>query len=105
MEGLSRKQIRQAVKKSIADYPERAEGLVKEYRSQFCQVSKNPTSVKSNSLGNTQRTTVSTGEVISRQSGSCKQLRARGIKDIDVAANPWAKGKDRDDDGIACESR
>ena len=106
LEGLSRKQIRQAVKKSIADYPERTEGLVEEYRSQFCKVSTNPTSVKSNSVGKKQRVAVSNGEVIpSSQLNSCKKLRAAGIKDIDVAVNPWAKRFDRDDDGIACESR
>ena len=106
LEGLSRKQIRQAVKKSIADYPERTEGLVEEYRSQFCKVSTNPTSVKSNSVGKKQRVTVSNGEVIPpSQLNSCKKLKAAGIKDIDVAVNPWAKRFDRDDDGIACESR
>ncbi|MGB3636932.1 MAG: excalibur calcium-binding domain-containing protein [Rivularia sp. (in: cyanobacteria)] len=105
LEGLNRKQIRQAVKKSIADYPERAEGLVQEYRSQYCTVAKNPTITKSTSVDKKQPVTASTGEVIPPQSGSCKELRARGIKNIDVAANPWAKGKDRDDDGIACESK
>ncbi len=55
LEGLSRKQIRQVVKKSIADYPERAEGLVEEYRSQFCKVAKNPTPAKSTSVNKKQR--------------------------------------------------
>ncbi|MEM6402682.1 MAG: excalibur calcium-binding domain-containing protein [Cyanobacteria bacterium P01_D01_bin.116] len=106
LEGLSRKQIRQAVKKSIADYPERTEGLVKEYRSQFCTVANNPTTTKSNTVDNKQRVTVSSGEVIPpSQLNSCKKLRAAGIKDIDVAVNPWAKQFDRDDDGIACESK
>ena len=105
LEGLSRKQIRQAVKKSIADYPERAEGLVQEYRSQFCKVAQNPTATKSTAVDNQKQVTATSGEVIPQQSGTCKQLRARGIKDIDVAVNPWAKGKDRDDDGIACESK
>ncbi len=105
LQGLSRKQIRQAVKKSIADYPERAEGLVKEYRSQFCTVAKNPTEAKSTAVDKKQQVTTSSGEVIPAQSGTCKELRARGIKNIDVAINPWAKVKDRDDDGIACESK
>ena len=105
LEGLSRKQIRQAVKQGIADYPERAEGLVKEYRSQFCTVATNPTPAKSTAVDNKQQVTTTTGEVIPPQSGSCKELRARGIKDIDVAANPWARKKDRDNDGIACESK
>ncbi len=104
LQGLSRKQIRQAVKKSIADYPERAEGLVQEYRSQFCTVAKNPTEAKSTAVDKKQQVTNS-GEVIPAQSGTCKELRARGIKNIDVAINPWAKVKDRDDDGIACESK
>lgn len=105
LEGLSRKQIRQAVKKSIADYPERAEGLVQEYRSQFCKVANNPTPAKSTIVDSKQQVTATNGKVIPRQSGSCKKLRAQGIKDIDVAVNRWAKGKDRDNDGIACESK
>ena len=105
LEGLSRKQIREAVKKSIADYPQRAEGLVAEYRSQYCTVAKNPTATTSTAVDNKQPVIVSTGEVIPPQSGSCKELKARGIKNIDVAVNPWAKKKDRDDDGIACESK
>ncbi len=105
LQGLSRKQIRQAVKKSIADYPERAEGLVEEYRSQFCTVAKNPTDAKSTPVDKKQRVTTSSGEVIPQQSGTCKELRARGIKNIDVAINPWASKKDRDNDGIACESK
>ena len=106
LQGLSRKQIRQAVKKSIADYPERAQGLVEEYRSQYCTVAKNPTDAKSTSVDKKQRVTTSSGEVIPpSQLNSCKKLRAQGIKDIDVAANPWAKRFDRDDDGIACESK
>ena len=105
LQGLSRKQIRQAVKKSIADYPERAEGLVQEYRSQFCTVAENPTVTTSSVVDSKQQVTATSGEVIPQQSGTCKQLRARGIKDINVAANPWAKRKDRDNDGIACESK
>lgn len=105
LQGLSRKQIRQAVKKSIADYPERAEGLVQEYRSQFCTVTKNVTPENSIAVDNKQQVNTITGEVIPQQSGTCKQLRARGIKNIDVAINPWARKKDRDNDGIACESK
>lgn len=105
LQGLSRKQIRQAVKKSIADYPERAEGLVQEYRKQFCTAAKNPTTVKSTAVDNNQQVSATTGEVIPPQSGTCKELRARGIKNISVAANPWAIKKDRDKDGIACESK
>ena len=93
------------MKKSIADYPQRAEGLVAEYRSQYCTVAKNPTATTSTAVDNKQPVIVSTGEVIPPQSGSCKELKARGIKNIDVAVNPWAKKKDRDDDGIACESK
>ncbi|MEM6753687.1 MAG: excalibur calcium-binding domain-containing protein [Cyanobacteria bacterium P01_C01_bin.38] len=104
LQGLSRKQIRQAVKKSIADYPERAEGLVQEYRSQYCTVAKNPTSENPIAVDNKQQVSATTSEIIPRQSGTCKELRARGIKNINVAANPWAKRKDRDNDGIACES-
>jgi hypothetical protein len=104
LQGLSKKQIRQAVKKSIADYPERAEGLVAEYRSEYCTVAKNPTDVTT-SIDNKQQVTASSNEVIPQQSGTCKELRARGIKNISVAANPWAKKKDRDNDGIACESK
>ncbi|BAY86769.1 hypothetical protein NIES267_62800 [Calothrix parasitica NIES-267] len=100
LEGLSRKQIRQAVKKSIADYPERAEGLVEEYRSQFCQVAQNPTAID-----NQQRVTSTAKVIPPSKLNSCKKLRARGIKDIDVAVNPWARKFDRDDDGIACESK
>jgi hypothetical protein len=103
-QGLSRKQIRQAVKKSIADYPERAEGLVQEYRSQFCTVAENPTATTSTPVDNKQQVSATTGEIIPPQSGTCKQLRARGIKNINVTANPWARKKDRDNDGIACES-
>lgn len=105
LEGLSRKQVRQAVKKSIVDYPERAEGLVQEYRSQFCTIAENSTVTKSTAVNNKQQVSTSTGEVIPPQSGTCKELRARGIKNISVAANPWAKVKDRDNDGIACESK
>jgi Excalibur calcium-binding domain len=42
---------------------------------------------------------------IPEQSGNCKDLRARGISNINVEANPWASRLDRDNDGIACESR
>ncbi|MGB3758652.1 MAG: excalibur calcium-binding domain-containing protein [Rivularia sp. (in: cyanobacteria)] len=105
LQGLSRKQIRQAVKKSIADYPERAEGLVQEYRSQYCTVAKNPTEAKSTVVDKKQQVTTTTGEVIPAQSGTCKELKAKGIKNIDVAVNPWAIKKDRDNDGIACESK
>ncbi|AFY52928.1 putative calcium-binding protein [Rivularia sp. PCC 7116] len=93
LQGLSRKQIRQAVKQSIADYPERAEGLVAEYRSQNCTVAQNPTAATSNQV------------IPSPQLNSCKQLKAQGIKDINVTTNPWAKRFDRDNDGIACESK
>lgn len=44
------------------------------------------------------------GSAIPEQSGNCKELRARGIENIDVAANPWSSRLDRDNDGIACES-
>ncbi|MBV6623563.1 MAG: excalibur calcium-binding domain-containing protein [Rivularia sp. (in: Bacteria)] len=105
LQGLSRKQIRQAVKQSIADYPERAEGLVAEYRSQNCTVANNSTAATSIDVGR-QRVVNNSNQVIpSPQLNSCKQLRAQGIKDINVATNPWAKRFDRDNDGIACESK
>ncbi|NJL64534.1 MAG: excalibur calcium-binding domain-containing protein [Methylacidiphilales bacterium] len=50
------------------------------------------------------QTLVTNGSAIPSQSGSCKNLRARGIENIDVKANPWAKRLDRDDDGVACEA-
>ncbi|MBW4511718.1 MAG: excalibur calcium-binding domain-containing protein [Scytonematopsis contorta HA4267-MV1] len=48
---------------------------------------------------------VPSGLVIPEQSGNCKDLRAKGISNIDVKVNPWASDLDRDDDGVACESR
>jgi Excalibur calcium-binding domain len=50
------------------------------------------------------RTPVTNGSTIPAQSGNCKELRARGIENIDVKANPWASRLDRDKDGVACES-
>jgi hypothetical protein len=47
---------------------------------------------------------LTSGSTIPAQSGNCKELRARGISNIDVKANPWAKRLDRDNDGVACES-
>ncbi|MBW4600533.1 MAG: excalibur calcium-binding domain-containing protein [Calothrix sp. FI2-JRJ7] len=49
--------------------------------------------------------TFTSNSAIPPQSGTCKDLKARGISDIDVAANPWASRLDRDNDGVACESR
>ncbi len=98
LQGLSKSQIKQAVKQSIAEYPERADGLVAEYRSSNCAIAKNPTVA-------TTSVTVDNSNRVPSQSGSCKQLRAQGIKNISVAANPWAGRLDRDNDGVACESK
>ncbi|MEO1561297.1 MAG: excalibur calcium-binding domain-containing protein, partial [Cyanobacteria bacterium J06632_19] len=101
---LSRKQIRQAVKQSIADYPERAEGLVTEYRRQNCTLAKNPATATSIGVDEKPIASNSSEVIPSPQLNSCKELRAQGIKDINVTTNPWAKRFDRDNDGIACES-
>ncbi|MCJ8278396.1 MAG: excalibur calcium-binding domain-containing protein [Rivularia sp. ALOHA_DT_140] len=95
---MSENQIKQAVKKSIADYPERAEGLVEEYRSINCGVN------KSKAVKN-QAVTQDSIKAIPSQAITCKQLIAKGINNIEVANNMWAKSLDRDNDGIACESR
>ncbi|WP_414623841.1 excalibur calcium-binding domain-containing protein [Calothrix sp. CCY 0018] len=50
------------------------------------------------------QTPVTNSSTIPAQSGSCKELRARGITNIDVSINPWASRLDRDNDGVACES-
>lgn len=86
------------MKKSIADYPERAEGLVEEYRSINCGVN------KSKAVKN-QAVTQDSIKAIPSQAITCKQLIAKGINNIEVANNMWAKSLDRDNDGIACESR
>ncbi|MBW4451107.1 MAG: excalibur calcium-binding domain-containing protein [Spirirestis rafaelensis WJT71-NPBG6] len=49
-------------------------------------------------------TPTTSSSVIPPQSGSCKDLAAKGIKNIDVATNSWASRLDRDNDGIACEA-
>ncbi len=100
---LTEDQFYQGVKQTIAENQTQANNLVAQYRASNCGIaskqqskvrSVKPIKVPSNKLGT----------VIAKQSGNCKELKAKGIKNIDVALNPWASELDRDNDGIACEA-
>ncbi len=99
LQGLSESQIKNAVKQSITNYPERAEGLVAEYRSINCGAKTKSSAVDAKQFA------VNPSSIIQPESVSCKELKARGITNIRVASNPWASRLDKDADGFACESK
>jgi hypothetical protein len=97
-EQLTEPQFYQAVRQSVAENQAKANNLVAEFRAKNCGAqSKNVNT-------NTQKVPTPTDKVILEQSGSCKDLSARGISNINVKANPWARELDQDKDGTACES-
>jgi outer membrane biosynthesis protein TonB len=75
--------------------------LKAEVQTQRIETTRSPAS-KSKQPEN--QTPVTNGSAIPAQSGSCKDLKARGFSDIDVKSNPWASRLDKDKDGVACES-
>lgn len=96
-EKLTEAQFYQAVKQSIKENQAQANNLVTEFRASNCAQTRNTSST-------VVKAPVFTGKVVIEQAGSCKDLRARGISNINVKTNPWASKLDRDNDGIACES-
>lgn len=101
---LTEEQFYQAVRQTIAENQAQANNLVTQYRESNCSIASNKEYKTQIKLAPTPRTSVKNSVVVSVQSGNCKDLKARGIKDIDVSVNPWASKLDRDKDGIACEA-
>ncbi|OKH46700.1 hypothetical protein NIES2101_24550 [Calothrix sp. HK-06] len=101
---LTERQFYQAVRQTIAENQAQANDLVAQYRESNCSIASKQYSKIETKLAPTPRTSVKNGVVVPVQSGNCKDLKAQGIKDIDVSLNAWASRLDRDKDGIACEA-
>ncbi|RUT06812.1 hypothetical protein DSM106972_030690 [Dulcicalothrix desertica PCC 7102] len=100
---LTERQFYQAVRQTIAENQAQANDLVAQYREANCSIAFKQQSKTQTKLAPTRSTSVK-NSVVSVQSGNCKDLKAQGIKNIDVFMNPWASRLDRDKDGIACEA-
>lgn len=106
-EKLTEPQFLQAVRQSIAENQAKANNLVTEFRAKNCGAQSqnvNTKTQKTQKIQKTQKAPTPTDKVVLEQSGSCSDLKARGITNINVKTNPWAKNLDQDKNGIACES-
>lgn len=102
-EQLTETQFYQAVKQNIIKNQAKTNNLVAEFRASNCGAPQN-INTKTQKVEKPQKAPTPTDKVILEQSGSCQDLNARGISNINVQINPWAKPLDQDRDGIACKS-
>ncbi|OKH33214.1 hypothetical protein NIES2101_40135 [Calothrix sp. HK-06] len=103
-EQLTEPQFYQAVKQNIIKNQAKTNNLVAEFRASNCGAQSKNVNTKIQQTQKAQKAPTPTDNVILEQSGSCQDLNARGISNINVQINPWAKALDQDKDGIACES-
>ncbi|MBW4598374.1 MAG: excalibur calcium-binding domain-containing protein [Calothrix sp. FI2-JRJ7] len=103
-EQLTEPQFYQAVKQNIINNQAKTNNLIAEFRASNCGAQSKNVNTKTQKLQKPQKAPIPTDKVILEQSGSCQDLNARGISNINVQINPWAKALDQDKDGIACES-